>query len=66
MLTPGDGCCEMVEVRTNLGCCAMYGEEVDAGLGAGVIGGLGLCSVLTVVNDGLHAGVWGEGAARDI
>lgn len=61
--TPGGECC-MVEVRTNLGTDDLAGELV-VGRGIGVMGAPGLCSLLTVVNDGLKAGVLGEGAARD-
>jgi len=42
----------------------LSGELVD-GRGIGVMGALGLCSLLTVVNDGLKAGVCGEGAANE-
>lgn len=54
----------MVEVRTSLGAEDLRGEDV-AGRGTGVIGAGGLGSVFTVTNDGLQAGVWGDGAARD-
>ena len=44
----------------------MAGDAVADCLVAGVIGGAGLReAVLTVVNDGLQAGVWGEGAVTD-
>lgn len=54
----------MVEVRTNRGKDDFSGELV-AGLGIGVIGAPGLCSLLTVVKEGLKPGVWGEGAANE-
>jgi hypothetical protein len=55
----------MVEVRTRRGMECLSGELV-AGRGIGVIGARGLCSLLTVVKDGLKAGVFGDGAANDI
>jgi len=54
----------MVEVRTNFGTDDLSGEVV-CGRGMGVIGAAGLCSLFTVVNDGLKAGVCGDGAASD-
>lgn len=54
----------MVDVRTNLGMDDLRGELVE-GRAIGVIGALGLCSLLTVVKDGLKAGVCGEGAAKE-
>jgi hypothetical protein len=58
------GDCWMVEVRTSRGIDDLSGEPVD-GRAIGVMGAPGLCSLLTVVNDGLNAGVWGEGAANE-
>ena len=55
--TPGGGEVCMVEVRTSLGTDDFRGELVEFGRGSGVIGGAGLCSLLTVVKDGLKAGV---------
>jgi len=62
--TPG-GDCWMVEVRTNLGIDDLRGELVEVERGMGVIGAPGLCSVFTVVKEGLKAGVCGDGAAND-
>lgn len=58
----------MVEVRTSLGFVteALSIDGVDAGRCTGVIGGRGLCSDLIVEKEGLHAGVWGDGAAKEI
>jgi hypothetical protein len=50
----GDAC--IVEVLTNFGMDDLRGELV-AGLGIGVKGAPGLCSLFTVVNEGLNAGV---------
>jgi len=55
----------MVDVRTNLGTDDFRGELVEVWGGAGVIGALGLCSLFTVVKEGLNAGVCGDGAASD-
>jgi len=55
----------MVDVRTNLGTDDFGGEDADAGRGIGVMGAPGLCSLLTAVNDGLQAGVCGDGAVSD-
>jgi len=46
----------MVEVRTSRGMEDLRGELV-LGRGIGVIGAPGLCSLFTVVNEGLKAGV---------
>lgn len=54
----------MVEVRTSRGSDDFSGELV-AGRAIGVMGAPGLCSLLTVVKEGLNAGVCGEGAAID-
>ena len=54
----------MVEVRTSLGAEDLTGLD-EAGRGAGVMGAGGLGSVFTVAKDGLQAGVWGEGAAKE-
>jgi hypothetical protein len=58
----GDAC--IVEVLTNFGMDDLRGELV-AGLGIGVKGAPGLCSLFTVVNEGLNAGVCGDGAVKD-
>jgi hypothetical protein len=55
----------MVEVRTSFGKDDFKGELVGVGRGMGVIGALGLCSLFTVVKDGLNAGVCGDGAANE-
>jgi hypothetical protein len=57
----------IVEVRTSFGfgTDALSADGVDAGLWTGVMGGCGLCSVLIVENEGLHAGVCGDGAAKE-
>jgi hypothetical protein len=61
--TPG-GDCWIVEVRTKRGMDDLSGELV-AGRGMGVIGAPGLCSLFTAVNEGLKAGVCGEGATKE-
>jgi hypothetical protein len=61
--TPGGDCC-IVEVRTKRGMDDLRGELV-VGRGMGVMGAPGLCSLFTVVNEGLKAGVWGEGATNE-
>jgi hypothetical protein len=63
-LTPGGDCC-MVEVRTSLGTELLSAEAAEAGLATGVRGSCGLCSDLTVVKEGLQAGVWGDGAVKE-
>jgi len=56
----------MVDVRIRVGLAGLVGEAVADCLVAGVIGGAGLLDVLlTVVKDGLQAGVCGDGAAID-
>ena len=55
----------MIEVRTSLGTDDLRGELVEVGRGIGVIGAPGLCSLFTVVKEGLKAGVCGDGAASD-
>lgn len=56
----------MVDVRIKVGLAALAGEAVADCLVAGVIGGAGLWdALLTVVNDGLQAGVCGDGAVID-
>lgn len=55
----------MVDVRTSLGTDDLSGELV-CGRGMGVMGAAGLCSLFTVVKEGLKAGVCGDGAAREI
>jgi len=41
------------------------GELLEVVHGTGVNGAPGLCSLFTVMNEGLKAGVWGDGAAND-
>ena len=56
----------MVDVRIRVGLGGLAGEAVADCLVAGVIGGAGLLdALLTVMNDGLQAGVCGEGAVID-
>lgn len=55
----------MVEVRTSWGSDDFIGDAVVPGRAKGVIGTPGLCSLFTVANEGLNAGVCGEGAAND-
>jgi hypothetical protein len=61
--TSGGDCC-IVEVRTSRGIDDLRGEPV-VGRAIGVMGALGLCSLFTVVKEGLKAGVCGEGAANE-
>ena len=64
MSAPGD--CWMVDVRIKVGFAGLTGDEVPEARVTGVIGGAGLRAILlTVVKDGLQAGVWGEGAVID-
>jgi hypothetical protein len=52
----------MVDVRIRVGLAGLVGEAFCDCL-AGVIEGAGLLeALLTVVNDGLQTGVWGDGA----
>lgn len=55
----------MVEVLTSFGIEDFKGELVEVGRAIGVIGARGLCSLFTVVKDGLNAGVCGDGAAKE-
>jgi hypothetical protein len=56
----------MVDVRIRVGLGGLTGEAVADCLVAGVIGGAGLLdALLTVVKDGLQAGVCGDGAVID-
>jgi hypothetical protein len=56
----------MVDVRMRVGLVGLAGEAVADCLVAGVIEGAGLLgALLTVVKDGLHAGVCGDGAVID-
>lgn len=53
----------MVEVRIKVGLAGLAGEAVADCLVAGVTGGAGLLDdLLSVVNEGLQAGVCGDGA----
>jgi len=56
----------MVDVRIRVGLAVLAGEAVADCLVAGVMGGAGLLrALLTVVKDGLQAGVCGDGAVID-
>jgi hypothetical protein len=56
----------MVDVRIRVGLAGLTGEAVADCLAVGVIGGAGLLdALLTVVKDGLQAGVCGDGAVID-